>query len=91
MSVLLLDGLKSHKTKAVLDEFKTLYNTKINIFPGGLTPKAQIRDTHNNRPLKFSVKSKTSALCLQKYREAKAAAASDPLHKGCVAIPKLSR
>ena len=39
VSVLLLDDLRSHKTKAVLDEFKTLYNTKIIILPGGLKSK----------------------------------------------------
>ena len=50
VSVLLLDDLRSHKTKIVLEEFRTLYNTKIIILPGGLTPKAQIMDTHNNRP-----------------------------------------
>ena len=68
MSVLLLDDLKSHKSKKVLEEFRTLYNTKIIILPGGLAPKAQIMDTHNNRPFKFNVKSKMSLLRLQKYK-----------------------
>ena len=39
-------------------------------------------DTHINRPFKLSVKSKITAL---------AAAAADPLHKGRVGIPKISR
>jgi len=55
ISVLLLDDLSSHKTKLIMDEFKRLYNTKIIILPGGLTPKAQIMDTHNNRPFKAKV------------------------------------
>ena len=50
ISVLLLEDLTSHKTKKVLEEFKRLYNAKIIVLPGGLTPKAQIMDTHNNRP-----------------------------------------
>ena len=48
-------------------------------------------NTHNNRPFKFSVKTKLAALRLKKYKEAKEAAARDPLHKGRVGIPKLSR
>ena len=75
VSVLLLDDLRSHKTKIVLEEFRTLYNTKIIILPGGLTPKAQIMDTHNNRPFKFNAKSKITALRLKKYQQSKAALA----------------
>ena len=33
----------------ITEEFCVLYNTKIIILLGGLTPKAQIMDTHNNR------------------------------------------
>jgi len=39
LSVLLLDDLQSHKTKKIMDAIKRLYNTKIIILPGGLTPK----------------------------------------------------
>ena len=74
-----------------MEEFRTLYNTKIIILPGGLTPKAQIMDTHNNRPFKFNVKSKMSLLRLQKYKLAKEEAARNPLHKSRVGVPKLSR
>jgi hypothetical protein len=66
-SVLLLDDLTSHKTKKVLDEFRRLYNTKIIILPGGLTPKAQIMDVTNNRPFKVSVGSKQLKLRMKKY------------------------
>ena len=90
-SVLLLDDLTSHKTKAVMDEFKRLYNTKIIILPGGLTPKAQIMDTHNNRPFKCSLKAKLRKMRLDKYNAAKAEAAKDPLHKGRVGVPRLTR
>jgi len=91
ISVLLLDDLTSHKTKKVLDEFKRLYNTKIIVFPGGLTPKAQIMDTHNNRPYKSKLKAKLRAMRRTKYMAAKAEAARDPLHKGAVRVPKLTR
>ena len=91
ISVLLLDDLTSHKTKKVLDEFKRLYNTKIIVLPGGLTPKAQIMDTHNNRPYKSKLKAKLRAMRRTKYMAAKAEAARDPLHKGAVRVPKLTR
>ena len=91
LSVLLLDDLRSHKTQKLMDEFKRLYNTKIIILPGGLTPKAQIMDTHNNRPFKCKVRSKLVKLRSQKYNAAKAEAAKNPLHKGRVGIPKISR
>ena len=91
VSVLLLDDLSSHKTKLIMDEFKRLYNTKIIILPGGLTPKAQIMDTHNNRPFKAKVRSMVLKLRTEKYKAAKAEAAADPLHKGRVGIPKLTR
>ena len=71
--------------------FIYIYNTKIIILPGGLTPKAQIMDTHNNRPFKANLKAKLRKLRLDKYNAAKAQAARDPLHKGRVAIPKLTR
>ena len=91
VSVLLLDDLSSHKTKLIMDEFKRLYNTKIIILPGGLTPKAQIMDTHNNRPSKAKVRSMVLKLRTEKYKATKAEAAADPLHKGRVGIPKLTR
>ena len=90
-SVLLLDDLTSHKTKKVLDEFRRLYNTKIIILPGGLTPKAQIMDVTNNRPFKVSVRSKQLKLRMKKYKAAKSAQATNPLLKGPVGIPTLSR
>ena len=71
-----------------MDEFKTLYNTKIIILPGGLTPKAQIMDTHNNRPFKCSLKAKLRKMRAAKYNAAKAEAAKDPLHKGQVGVPR---
>ena len=91
ISVLLLDDLSSHKTKLIMDEFKRLYNTKIIILPGGLTPKAQIMDTHNNRPFKAKVRSMILKLRSEKYKAAKAEAAADPMFKGRVGVPKLSR
>jgi len=90
-SVLLLDDLTSHKTKKVLEEFRTLYNTKIIILPGGLTPKAQIMDVTNNRPFKVSVRSKQLKLRMKKYKQAKSAQATIPLLKGPVGIPTLTR
>ena len=91
LSVLLLDDLRSHKTKKIMDEFKRLYNTKIIILPGGLTPKAQIMDTHNNRPFKCKCRTKIVKLRSEKYNAAKEEAAKNPLLKGRVAIPKISR
>ena len=90
-SILLLDDLTSHKTKRVLDEFKTLYNTKIIILPGGLTPKAQIMDVTNNRPFKVSVRSKQLKLRMAKYKHAKSLAATNPLVKVACGIPTLTR
>ena len=89
--MLLLDDLRSHKTKKIMDEFKRLYNTKIIILPGGLTPKAQIMDTHNNRPFKCKCRTKIVKLRSEKYNAAKVEAAKNPLLKGRVAIPKISR
>ena len=91
LSVLLLDDLTSHKTKKIMDEFKRLYNTKTIVLPGGLTPKAQIMDTHNNRPFKASVGAKLRALRRAKYQAANAEAAKDPFSKGCERIPRLTR
>jgi len=48
-------------------------------------------DTHNNRPFKANLKAKLRKLRLDKYNAAKAQAARDPLHKGRVAIPKITR
>ena len=48
-------------------------------------------DTHNNRPFRFNVKSKITALRLKKYNEAKAELAKYPSHKGSVPIPKINR
>ena len=90
-SVLLLDDLRTHKTKRVMDEFKALYNTKIIILPGGLTPKAQIMDVVNNRPFKVNVRSKQLKLRLKKYKEVKAAQARNPLLKARSGIPTLTR
>jgi hypothetical protein len=91
LSVLLFDDLTSHKTKAIFDEFKRLYNIKMIILPGGLTPKAQIMDTHNNRPFKLSVRSKLLKLRSQKYQLAKEEASKNPLQKGRVGNPKITR
>jgi len=90
-SVLLLDDLRTHKTKRVMDEFKRLYNTKIIILPGGLTPKAQIMDVVNNRPFKVNVRSKQLKLRLKKYKAVKAAQARNPLYKASIGIPTLTR
>jgi hypothetical protein len=90
-SVLLLDDLRTHKTKRFMDEFKALYNTKIIILPGGLTPKAQIMDVVNNRPFKVNVRSKQLKLRLKKYKEVKAAQARNPLLKARSGIPTLTR
>jgi len=91
-SVLLLDDLRSHKTKKILEEFRTLYNTRIIVLPGGLTPKAQIMDTHNNRPFKASFRKKISAIRLAKYKVAKAERDADPLKKKTrIAIPRITR
>jgi len=89
-SVLLLDDLRTHKTKRVMDEFKRLYNTKIIILPGGLTPKAQIMDVVNNRPFKVNVRSKQLKLRLKKYKAVKAAQARNPLYKASIGIPTLT-
>jgi len=91
-SVLLLDDLRSHKTKKILEEFRTLYNTRIIVLPGGLTPKTQIMDTHNNRPFKASFRKKISAIRLAKYKVAKAERDADPIKKKTrIAIPRITR
>jgi len=91
-SVLLLDDLRSHKTKKILEEFRVLYNTRIIVLPGGLTPKAQIMDTHNNRPFKASYRRKISKIRLDKYKAAKAEREAHPNRKkGRVGIPRIDR
>ena len=90
-SILLLDDLKTHKTKKVREEFMSLYNTEIIILPGGLTPKAQIMDTHNNRPFKHNLTAKLTKARLEKWKKARAEAAKDPTASKIVPIPQLSR
>ena len=48
-------------------------------------------DTHNNTPFKASVGAKLRAMRRAKYQAAKAEALKDPLGKGCVRIPRLTR
>ena len=69
----------------------SLYNTEIIILPGGLTPKAQIMDTHNNRPFKHNLTAKLTKARLEKWKKARAEAAKDPTASKIVPIPQLSR
>ena len=55
-SILLLDDLKTNKTKRVREEFKSLYNTEIIILPGGLTPKVQPNRLSSQHPQWFPEK-----------------------------------
>ena len=48
-------------------------------------------DTHNNRPFKCKCRTQIVKLRSEKYNAAKVEAAKNPLLKGRVAIPKISR
>ena len=48
-------------------------------------------DVTNNRPFKVSVRSKQLKLRMKKYKQAKSAQAKNPLPKGPVGIPTLTR
>ena len=76
----------------ILEKFRVLYNTRIILFPGGLTPKAQIMDMPNNRPFKVSFRKKICKIWLEKYKAAKAQRDSNHTGKKTrVAIPKIDR
>ena len=89
-SAFVVDDLKSHYTAGIKEKLRR-YNTKLIVIPGGLTPKAQLCDTHVNFTFKHHVKSQQTTNRLEQFREAKARAQQSGIQHASAYLKKLDR
>ena len=89
-SVIVVDDLKAHYTKRIKDKLKAL-NTTLVVLSGGLTPKAQLCDTHVNYTYKHNIKNKQTRNRLAQYKEAKRRARESGQEHGTAFLKKMER